>query len=402
MMKPSPGYRSLLIFNCVGENFSIGQAAEAIGLSQPAISLTIKKLEALIGRKLLRRGTKGSEATPDGALLLRRTARMLHQVELGISQILNLEPASRVVRAACRRLTDTQIRTHIAILKSASASEAATSLGVSQAAIHRAGQAIEHAVGIPLYRRTGSRLVVNSAGVQLGRRLQLALNEISQALDELASSPEQLKGRVRVGVLPLSPQHFLADILSRVAQLYPYAIITVQEDNYLNLQTDLRSGQIDVIFGALRTPRVGDDLSEVDLFSDPYEIVVRNHHPLAGRESVNSSDLLKYKWVVPPQNTPRHQISLSLFQSFKKQPPQLIETNSLAMIIALLQKGDFIAILSRTQVFQSGFTKDLIALNFELSNAGRVIGLISRKDWLPTELQNLFIKCIENSALSLK
>ncbi len=394
------GYRPLLIFNAVANHFSIGRAADAIGLSQPAISLTIQKLEAVVGRKLLQRGTKGSEVTLDGALLLRRTARMIHQIELGIAQILSLEPTARAVRAACRRLTDTQIRAHIAILKSTSASEAALSLGVSQAAIHRAGQAIEHTIGVPLYRRTGSRLVVNGAGAQLGRRLQLALHEISQAFDELQSSPEEPKGSVRIGVLPLSPQYFLADILTRISKLYPFAIITIQEDNYLKLQADLRCGQIDFIVGALRVPRVGSDLSESGLFSDPYELVVRSHHPLASQSLVGSNDILNYKWVVPPQNTPRHKISQSLFERLKKRPPQVIETNSLSMIIALLQKGDFIAILSRTQLFQSGFANDLVPLAFTLPEAERVIGLISRKEWLPTELQHLFLKNIESAALS--
>ncbi|OYV59067.1 MAG: hypothetical protein B7Z71_08800, partial [Acidocella sp. 21-58-7] len=271
-----------------------------VGLSQPAISLTIKKLEAVTGRKLLRRGTKGSEVTVDGALLLRRTARMLHQIELGIAQILNLDLSSRVVQAACRRLTDTQIRTHIALMNSTSATQAAISLGVSQVAVHRAGQDIEHVIGTPLYRRTGSRLVVNSAGAELGRRLQLALSEISQALDELQSSPAQLKGRVRVGVLPLSPQHLLADVLSRMTHLYPYANITIHEDDYLKLQTDLRYGKIDMIIGALRVPRVGLDLREFEL-------------PLA----------------------------------------------------------------------------------FKLPDADRVIGLVSRAEWLPTELQKLFINDVK-------
>lgn len=69
--------RDIEYFNVVAEHRHLGRAAEALGLSQPALSKSLRRLEHELGAKLVSRTPKGVELTAEGAALLGR-ARELH------------------------------------------------------------------------------------------------------------------------------------------------------------------------------------------------------------------------------------------------------------------------------------------------------------------------------------
>lgn len=60
----------------VAEHRHLGRAAEALGLTQPALTRAVARLEALAGQRLFTRHPKGMEPTPAGAAFLRHARRM--------------------------------------------------------------------------------------------------------------------------------------------------------------------------------------------------------------------------------------------------------------------------------------------------------------------------------------
>ena len=69
--------RQLAAFCAVVERRSFSQAAEALGVTQPAVSLQIRSLEERLGRRLLDRSGRRVEPTEAGRLLYRSAQRML-------------------------------------------------------------------------------------------------------------------------------------------------------------------------------------------------------------------------------------------------------------------------------------------------------------------------------------
>lgn len=57
-------------FLAVVDAGGVSKAAERIGLSQPAVSQRLKRLEDEVGRRLIRRETSGERLTPEGSALL--------------------------------------------------------------------------------------------------------------------------------------------------------------------------------------------------------------------------------------------------------------------------------------------------------------------------------------------
>lgn len=64
-------------FVLIAEGGSFTRAATAVGRTQSAVSMQIRRLEETLGQPLLLRGPRGVETTPHGAWLLERARRLL-------------------------------------------------------------------------------------------------------------------------------------------------------------------------------------------------------------------------------------------------------------------------------------------------------------------------------------
>ena len=73
--------RQLEYFAAVARHRHCGRAAEAVYVSQPALSQQVRRLEAELGLALLRRTSRGVELTPAGADLLTRAEAIIAEVD---------------------------------------------------------------------------------------------------------------------------------------------------------------------------------------------------------------------------------------------------------------------------------------------------------------------------------
>src|SRR6266496_1539484 len=69
--------RQLAAFCVVVERKSFSQAAERLGVTQPAVSLQVRSLEKRLGRQLLDRSGRRVEPTEAGVALYRGAQRLL-------------------------------------------------------------------------------------------------------------------------------------------------------------------------------------------------------------------------------------------------------------------------------------------------------------------------------------
>ncbi len=79
--------RQLAAFCAVVERRSFSQAAEQLGVTQPAVSLQIRSLEKRVGRQLLDRSGRRVEPTEAGQRLYRSAQRLLAQEEQLLAEL---------------------------------------------------------------------------------------------------------------------------------------------------------------------------------------------------------------------------------------------------------------------------------------------------------------------------
>ena len=97
--------RRVLTFREVARLGSFSRAAEALSLTQPAVSQQVAALERQAGAQLLERGPGGLSLTPAGELLLEHADVVADRLELAAGQLAELAGA-RGARAAGRRVPE--------------------------------------------------------------------------------------------------------------------------------------------------------------------------------------------------------------------------------------------------------------------------------------------------------
>jgi DNA-binding transcriptional LysR family regulator len=91
--------RDIDILLAVIQAGSMGKAAAALNMSQPAVSKAIAYLEHTLGVRLLDRSRQGVEPTPHGSALIKRGVAMFDELRQGVEDIASLsDPAVGEIR----------------------------------------------------------------------------------------------------------------------------------------------------------------------------------------------------------------------------------------------------------------------------------------------------------------
>jgi DNA-binding transcriptional LysR family regulator len=79
--------RDIEYFTVVAQHGHLGRAAEALGLTQPALSKSLRRLEHELGAKLVKRTPKGVELSAEGIALLARAGELRLSVQAMAQEI---------------------------------------------------------------------------------------------------------------------------------------------------------------------------------------------------------------------------------------------------------------------------------------------------------------------------
>jgi DNA-binding transcriptional LysR family regulator len=85
----------LRVFKAVVAHGSLGRAAEALSITQPALSRTLRRLEAQVGAPLFERHTKGMHPTDVGTALLPHATLLLHQSQAAVEDMQAMQGLAR-------------------------------------------------------------------------------------------------------------------------------------------------------------------------------------------------------------------------------------------------------------------------------------------------------------------
>ncbi len=374
--------RHLHMLPALAQTGSISQAAKLVGVTQPALSQALLKLEGAFGTDLFQRHADGISLTPDGGKVLDRVDRSLASLVRAFRFSGNGPRRTEPVRS----LTTAHLRGLLTVAERGSFVAAARAAGVSVPAVHRAVRDLEALVGAPLVVRRGRGIGLSQAGHAFARAFSICLSELNAALDECSARG----GRITVGAMALSRSLLLPATLATLLRERPDARVDVVDGSYLELVGLLRSGRIDIIIGARRA-QPESDIRQETLFTDQLTIIGRAEHPLAN-EDAGFADLACYPWIVARRASGLLERWQQIFdRAGVPRPDAPIQCGSVALIRGVLAQSDFLTLLSRTQVSAEIEAGLLIQIRSCIPDTPRAIGAITRRDWHPTELQKRFL-----------
>lgn len=382
----SLSFRQLKLFESVGRLNSVRRASEECNLSQPAVTQALAKLEQQVGVTLLERRASGSYLNELGEIFHRRAARLFSQMEEALAE-LGVPAGSAPVIA--KRISKSQARSLIAIVETGSFGQAAQALGLSQASLQRAARDLEGNLRKSLYYRTAAGVMVTPAGIEFGRRIKLATQEIEWGIKEIEAARGSFNSQIAIGAMPFGGSVLLASVLDEFVTAYPDADVKIVNESASEMLKNLRAGGVDFVLGLVQET-TADDLSNEALAKTPYTIAARRGHPILRKGKASVDDLLGYDWVVGTPGAARRGCFERLFAG-GPGPNASIATCSLPVIRHLLSRSDRLTLMTSYELLHED---GLVPVPFGPIEPAPAIGITMRAGWLPTQLHRDFMALV--------
>jgi LysR family transcriptional regulator of gallate degradation len=377
--------RQLFVFMTVAHKGSASGAASTLLRASSTVVRTISSLERLFGVRLLDRRARGMVVNAFGQAVLVRAERISAELrELSNS----IRPRKSIDNSRILPPLLTNAR-RLAIIDSLSEkgnmASVAKEFRITQAAVSTSLKDLEGRIGMRLFDRSKRGLVATEAGAAVVFRFRRCLAELRHIDSDVAALGGTVQGTVKIGALPLGRTRILPRCIATVLAQYPLLSIETFESPYELLAAQLRSGDIDFIFGALRPPHEAVELSQYTLFDDYVSVIGRAGHPLAIKKGLSLRDLRTAKWVLWRSESPSRK-SLGRYFSDSGFAPlrPSVETGDLAILRGLLLQSDMLAAISSDQLRYELDRGDLIVLPIDLERTRRGIGVTLRQGALPS------------------
>lgn len=123
-----------------------------------------------------------------------------------------------------------QLQVLMAVNKSASLSEAADSLNITQSAVSQNLKTIEAKVGFPVVTRKGKKVVLTPAGVRLAKLGRNYLKKLDDAIVDILQEQNKISGSLRIGTLFGIGKSWVANRLTEFSLKYPELLVDIRMD----------------------------------------------------------------------------------------------------------------------------------------------------------------------------
>ena len=374
-----PSLMHVRAFVRVADHGSVSRASVALFRAQSVVTRSISELEARLDVTLFERHANGMRLTGFGERLLPRARRVLAE----------LDSVPRLLDGADKRAVEPlylfqarRLQVFVKLCETRHMQTVASLLGLSQPAISSTIKVMESGCGQPLFERTPRGLQPTRASHEILFPIRRALNELRHIETDITALRGSLRGVVQVGALPLGRTRILPEAMVRMMAEHPGIQVITNESPFDLLATELRAGDVDFVFGALRPEGYASDLIGEALLTEDMVVLARRGHPLYSK-AVPHDELGAARWVLPRAGSPARQMLDECFTRFGIAPPRpVVESGDMAIIRGLLLRSDMLAAVSAHQLEQEIASGELCILPLELNQTTRAIGLTYRNGCL--------------------
>jgi LysR family hydrogen peroxide-inducible transcriptional activator len=244
---------------------------------------------------------------------------------------------SRMSRLA---LTLTQLEYLVALDQHRHFGKAAKACHVSQPTLSMQLQKLEAELGVALFDRSLQPLLPTADGEPLIAQARVVLSEARRLANLSKEDQKEVKGELRLGVIPTVAPYLIPLFIEHMANTYPKLNLLIDELQTDQILSALDQERIDV--GLLATPLKVEGLEEEKLFLEPFYLYVNTAHPLAKKKYISEEDLDGSEmWLLTEGHCLRSQILR--FCSLRSSRPVLknvrFEAGNLETLQRLVESG---------------------------------------------------------------
>lgn len=220
---------------------------------------------------------------------------------------------------------------------------AASRLSMTQPAASKLLQEIEATLGVQLFERSRTGTSPTVYGNAVAMRARRLFSDLEALRDDIDSIRHGSAGRVRVGVLGSTATVLLTRGLALFKRSHPNARLELREGPHDVLMSELRAGELDVIFGRALT--TADDLVFELVFEERFVVVAGPQRNFPAR-TLGLERLVDEPWILPPAGViARQRLDSAFLAAAGRTPRNVIESASILVNQTLLQETAMLALM---------------------------------------------------------
>lgn len=243
---------------------------------------------------------------------------------------------------------DTQLLSaFVEVADTASFTQAAQALHISQPAVSKRITALEQQIGASLFDRVARKVGLTDAGRALLPHARKVLQDIEDGRRALSQLSHEVRGRLSIGTSHHIGLHRLPPVLRSYTQRYPDVDLDLHFMDSEVACEAVVAGKLEL--GIVTLPLQPIESLEVRaVWPDPLAVVVAPTHPLARVRRPQLTQLAEYPAVLPDAATYTHRIVRQALQRHGLEPRVRLATNYLETLKMLAAIGLGWSVLPRS------------------------------------------------------
>jgi LysR family transcriptional regulator, hydrogen peroxide-inducible genes activator len=186
-------------------------------------------------------------------------------------------------------MTLTELRYIVAVARERHFGRAAEKCFVSQPTLSVSVRNLEDELGITLFERTRTEVLVTDIGREVVAQAERVLAEVDRVRSLAQQGRDPLQGPLRLGVIHTIAPYVLPELVVALHKAAPGMPLDVEENQTYKLEEMLRAGSIDAAILALpfNVPGIGTGA----LYEEAFKVVLPAGHRWARRRSIAPAEL---------------------------------------------------------------------------------------------------------------
>ena len=244
------------------------------------------------------------------------------------------------------------------VVRCGSIRQAAEKLNVAASAINRQILDLEAALGTPVFQRMPRGLRLTAAGEILIAHVRQTLKEYERTRERMLDLEGLRAGHVVIAAMNGPAEGLVPAVSLRFQQKFPRLKVSVLSAYADAIVRSVEDGDADLGIAYNLPPQHG--LHVMQIVETQLGAVVARHHPLAAQAAVRLPDCAQHPIVAADPSMSISRIMRVAFRRAHLQIAPAFETNSLAMMKAVVRDGRHVTFLSRPDVRHDGDDGSLV------------------------------------------
>ncbi|TZF80899.1 LysR family transcriptional regulator [Pedobacter sp. BS3] len=254
---------------------------------------------------------------------------------------------------------------------------------VTQPTLSMQVQKLEDMLGVKLFDRSKQPVVPTEIGVEIISQARRILNESAKIKEIIAEHKGEIKGVLKVGVIPTIAPYLLPKIILNFIKKYPELQLQIWEYTTEEIVHQLKIGLLDC--GILATP-IGDaSINEIPLFYETFVAYVSESSSLMKKKAITGKDInLNEIWLLNEGHCMRNQVINICRQQQSAEQPRKFEynTGSVETLKRMVDLNNGITILPELSLSDLSDKQLKRVRHFKAPEPVREISIITHRNFL--------------------